>query len=97
MFCTKIFFFNIFCYFNPNHAYWNQRRLFSGNLPGMFIRFEDVKYEVSFLITNFVGVSCKEMPHVKKGRSAEQKSKSEKEFRMRFLSMLCSESQNSRC
>ena len=36
-FCTKIFFFfNIFCYFNPNHAYWNQRRLFSGNLPGMF-------------------------------------------------------------
>ena len=22
--------------FNPNHAYWNQWRLFSGNLPGMF-------------------------------------------------------------
>ena len=35
-FCTKIFFFNIFYSFNPNHAYWNQRRLFSGNLPGMF-------------------------------------------------------------
>ena len=36
MFLYKNFFFNIFCYFNPNHAYWNQRRLFSGNLPGMF-------------------------------------------------------------
>ena len=37
MFLYKnLFFFNIFCYFNPNHAYWNQRRLFSGNLPGMF-------------------------------------------------------------
>ena len=37
-FCTKIFFFfNIFYSFNPNHAYWNQRRLFSGNLPGMFV------------------------------------------------------------
>ena len=28
-------FFNIYS-FNPNHAYWNQRRLFSGNLPAMF-------------------------------------------------------------
>ena len=37
-FCTKIFFFfNIFYSFNPNHAYWNQRWLFSGNLPGMFL------------------------------------------------------------
>ena len=36
MFLYKNLFFNIFCYFNPNHAYWNQRRLFSGNLPGMF-------------------------------------------------------------
>ena len=26
------FFFNIF--FNPNHAYWNQRRLFSGKSAG---------------------------------------------------------------
>ena len=33
------FFFNIFYSFNPNHAYWNQRRLFSGNLPGMFRSF----------------------------------------------------------
>ena len=32
----NLFFFNVFCYFNPSHAYWNQRRLFSGNLPGMF-------------------------------------------------------------
>ena len=32
----NLFFFNIFCYFNPSHAYWNQRRLISGNLPGMF-------------------------------------------------------------
>ena len=38
MFLYKnLFFFNIFCYFNPNHAYWNQRRLFSGNLPGMLV------------------------------------------------------------
>ena len=36
VFVQKSFFFNIFCYFNPNHAYWNQRRLFSCNLPGMF-------------------------------------------------------------
>ena len=37
MFLYKnLFFFNIFCDFNPNHAYWNQWRLFSGNLPGMF-------------------------------------------------------------
>ena len=36
VFVQKSFFFNIFS-FNPNHAYWNQRRLFSGNLPGMFI------------------------------------------------------------
>ena len=36
VFVQKFFFFNIFYSFNPNHAYWNQRRLFSGNLPGMF-------------------------------------------------------------
>ena len=37
MFLYKnLFFLNIFYSFNPNHAYWNQRRLFSGNLPGMF-------------------------------------------------------------
>ena len=37
MFLYKnLFFFNIFYSFNPNRAYWNQRRLFSGNLPGMF-------------------------------------------------------------
>ena len=36
MFLNKnLFFFNIYS-FNPNHAVWNQRRLFSGNLPGMF-------------------------------------------------------------
>ena len=36
MFLHKnLFFFTIYS-FNPNHAYWNQRRLFSGNLPGMF-------------------------------------------------------------
>ena len=32
----NLFFFNFFYSFNPNHAYWNQWRLFSGNLPGMF-------------------------------------------------------------
>ena len=38
MFLYKnLFFFNIFYSFNPSHAYWNQRRLFSGNLPGMFL------------------------------------------------------------
>ena len=31
-------FFNIFYSFNPNHAYWNQRRLFRCNLPGMLNR-----------------------------------------------------------
>ena len=36
MFLYKNFFSDIFYSFNPNHAYWNQRRLFSGNLPGMF-------------------------------------------------------------
>ena len=35
MFLYKNLFFNIYS-FNPNHADWNQRRLFSGNLPGMF-------------------------------------------------------------
>ena len=36
MFLYKnLFVFNSFCSFNPNHAYWNQRRLFAGNLPGM--------------------------------------------------------------
>ena len=34
MFLYKILF-HIYS-FNPNDAYWNQRRLFSGNLPGMF-------------------------------------------------------------
>ena len=48
MFLYKnLFFFNI-CYFNPNHAYWNQRRLFSGNLPGMF-SFKIVEKEVTDL------------------------------------------------
>ena len=37
VFVQKSFFFNIFYSFNPNHAYWNQRRLFSGILPGMFV------------------------------------------------------------
>ena len=37
MFLYKnLFFFDIYS-FNPNHAYWNERRLFSGILPGMFM------------------------------------------------------------
>ena len=36
VFVQKSFFFNIFYFFNPNHAYWNQRWLFSGILLGMF-------------------------------------------------------------
>ena len=55
IFVQKSFFFNIFYSFNPNHAYWNQRRLFSGNLPGMFeISNGDVRgnnYWESFLAT----------------------------------------------
>ena len=43
MFLYKSFFFNIFYSFNPNHAYWNQRRLFAGNLPGMF---EKILWEI---------------------------------------------------
>ena len=34
--------FDIFYSFDPNHAYWNQRRLFSGNLPGMFVFFNQI-------------------------------------------------------
>ena len=50
VFVQKSFFFNIFDSFNPNHAYWNQRRLFSGNLPGMFFC---LKFLVSFSVRFF--------------------------------------------
>ena len=50
VFVQKSFFFNIYS-FNPNHAYWNQRRLFSGNLPGMFINCSWTKF-----IANIVNV-----------------------------------------
>ena len=67
MFCTKIFFFNIFCYFNPNHAYGNQRRLFSGNLPGMFINScESDKKAGSFFLHSIFFISstrCFWPPH----------------------------------
>ena len=53
VFVQKSFFFNIFYSFNPNHAYWNQRRLFSGNLPGMFI-FSLVGYLNKFFAGNFL-------------------------------------------
>ena len=46
MFLYKNLFLNIFCYFNPNHAYWNQRRLFSGNLPGMLFSFLSIPIEL---------------------------------------------------
>ena len=36
LFGKNLFFFQYLYSFNPNHAYWNQRLLFSGNLPGMF-------------------------------------------------------------
>ena len=36
VFVQKSFLFNIYS-FNPSHAYWNQRRLYSDNLPYMFI------------------------------------------------------------
>ena len=42
VFVQKSFFFNIFYSFNPNRAYWNQRRLFSGNLPGMLLYFNRI-------------------------------------------------------
>ena len=64
MFLYKnLFFFNIFYSFNPNHAYRNQWRLFSGSLPGMLIidisltraelRFIKMKH---FKKTNSVGI-----------------------------------------
>ena len=50
MFLCKNLFFNIFCFFNPNNAYWNQRRLFSGNLPGMFcISADGIEYDENTL------------------------------------------------
>ena len=54
MFLYKnLFFFNIYS-FNPNRAYWNQRRLFSGNLPGMFsISFFKIEKFWEPSITNF--------------------------------------------
>ena len=65
MFLYKnLFFFNIYS-FNPNHAYWNQRRLFSGNLPGMFIFFvHDIssfcETPLSFLKIHFARFFCAE-------------------------------------
>ena len=47
MFLYKNFLFNIFYSFNPNHAYWNQRRLFSGNLPGMLSYYHSVPFSMS--------------------------------------------------
>ena len=51
MFLSKksFFFFNIFYSFNPNHAYWNQRRLFSGNLLSMFSIAE--QFNFSFVLS----------------------------------------------
>ena len=49
MFLYKnLFFFNVYS-FNPNHAYWNQWRLFFGNLPGMIInnRYKYNRYKSS--------------------------------------------------
>ena len=42
------FFFNVFYSFNPNQAYWNQRRLFSGNLSGMFFNIIYFLIEINF-------------------------------------------------
>ena len=58
VFVQKSFFFNISS-FSPNHADWNQRRLFSSNLPGMFVKF-GVYYFPWILETKFV-VSKKNM------------------------------------
>ena len=70
MFLYKnLFFFNIFCYFNPNHAYWNQRRLFSGNLPGMFfirqmyantvkVKGENTDISIKIIVIQFRGWIC---------------------------------------
>ena len=52
MFLYKNLFFDIFYSFNPNHAYWNQWRLFSGNLPGMFFINFSKKREVSIAVFN---------------------------------------------
>ena len=51
------FFFNIYS-FNPNHAYWNQRRLFSGNLPGMFEIFTGfLKIVFSIFLCSILGLN----------------------------------------
>ena len=54
MFLYKnLFFFNTFYSFNPNRAYWNQRRLFSYNLPGMFVHSFRQKFEGVVSVTSF--------------------------------------------
>ena len=73
MFLYKnLFFFNIFYSFNPNQAYWNQRRLFSGNLPGMFTFWSGLFYKrkrsigwASFLFGNFVVYLKQEVKRLK--------------------------------
>ena len=61
MFLYKnLFFFNIFYSFNHNHAYWNQRRLFSSNLPGMFLNLSKILFQfaiVSKICQNFLSFS----------------------------------------
>ena len=62
-FCAKIFFLKIFYSFDPNHAYWNQRRLFSGNLPAMFWNISEpatqCKIRDVFLsLQQFLGTLC---------------------------------------
>ena len=44
----NLFFFIIFFSFNPYHAYWYQRRIFSGNLPGMFFYWRAVLFKDLF-------------------------------------------------
>ena len=48
MFLYKNLFFSISSIFNPNRAYWNQRRLFSGGLPGMFFFVKSLKLGVYY-------------------------------------------------
>ena len=41
----KTIFVDIFFSFNPN-SFGNQRRLFSGNLPGMFLKIENKRKQI---------------------------------------------------
>ena len=74
----KSFFFNIFYSFNPNHVYWNQRRLFSGNLPGIFSIFR-----IGFFVNGFPN------PFIVRSRSSFLFSQWKFELYIRIYDAMC--------